>query len=281
MLKSPALTPSPNILKNYTGWFTDSNGQRLATTLDGANLRLGCLGHIHGDILESWLLSFSQLPALNIGGSSKEETALDHPFQAHAKAFPGGHTVSFDIKMGTVHGMTIDKVFYARDEPDKCIILSVPTEIRQMIWRHSVHSGASKLTLLQRGDRRIITDDMHTELNRIHEVHPAFATEALHLELCDPNTTLECTDAGHLVELLHSDKGNVKLSLCHVVLWTDWGQKPLLMPESHEQQHLYYILRYAAANKKVKFSIHLMNWGNQEPSLVGHVALRRVRTGCA
>ena len=72
MLKSPVLTPSPNILKNYTGWFTESNGQRLATILDGANLRLGCLGHIHGDILENWLLSFSQLPALNIVGSSKE-----------------------------------------------------------------------------------------------------------------------------------------------------------------------------------------------------------------
>ncbi|KAE8856380.1 hypothetical protein PTNB73_09645 [Pyrenophora teres f. teres] len=249
--------PASDVLKKYTGWFTN-NGLRIAITLDGVTLRLSCISHIRGDILKSWRLCFSEVPAFNIGGSTEEETFLNRHFQANAIVLPGGYMVSFDIKKGAVHGVSIDTMLYMRYKPDTCAIMTVPTELRQMIWRYSLATKAGKVTLDEHGDRRIITK-VHTQsqLNRIHEFHPAFATEALHFELYD--NTLECTDAAHLVELLHSDEGNVKLCLRDVVLSTDWGQMPL-PPRMPDANLLKNILSYAKEHNQTKFTIRLMRW---------------------
>ena len=123
--------------------------------------------------------------------------------------------VAFDIKKGAVHGVMIGRLLYARDKPGRCTIFKVPTEIRQMVWRYTLDTYTDNMSLIKRGDERIITGDMHTQFNCIHEVHPNFATESLHLELYD--RTLECTDAGNMAELLNSETGNVKLCLRDVV----------------------------------------------------------------
>jgi len=203
MYPFPILVPTSDVLKKYTGWFTDNNTAfRIVVTLDVDTLRLGCVSHIRGDILSSWTLSFSDVPAFNISGDTKEETVLNRPFQAHAMAYPGGHMVSFNTKKGAVRGVMIDRLLYARDKPGRCTIFKVPTEIRQMFWRYTLDNYVDNMSLIQRGDERIITGDMHTQFNRIHKVHPKFATESLHLELYD--RTLECTDAGHLAELFEA-----------------------------------------------------------------------------
>ncbi|KAA8616860.1 hypothetical protein PtrSN002B_004271 [Pyrenophora tritici-repentis] len=247
--------PLPDILETYTGWFS-SDGLHIVIMLEGSTLRLGCLSHIRGDILESWTLCF--VPAINIASSTEEETALNRPLQAVAMALPGRYMVSFDIKKGAIHGVSIDTMLYARYKPDTCAIMKVPRELRQMIWRYSLANEAGKVTLEEYGDLRIITNGRtQSQFNRIHEVHPEFATEALHHELYD--NTLECTDAARLVELLHSDKGNVKLCLRDVLLSADWGQMPLppRMPDAHL---LKDILRYAKQHKETKFTIRMMMW---------------------
>jgi hypothetical protein len=90
---------------------------------------------------------------------------------------------------------------------------------------------------------------MRTRFNRIHQVHPEFATEAQHFELL--HNTLECTSLQCFVDLLKQDVGRVKLCLRDVELWTDWGVR---MPR---QNMLQDIVTFAKANKKSKIMIGL------------------------
>jgi hypothetical protein len=81
-------------LKKYTGCFSDrDNSIRLVITQKGdSSLRLGGLDIIRGNIVESWMLLFSGVPAFTVGGS-----VLNPGLKAIARVHRGGYMVKFGI----------------------------------------------------------------------------------------------------------------------------------------------------------------------------------------
>jgi hypothetical protein len=120
-------------LKKYTGWVSDNGIRLVITQQDDGSLRLGGLDIVRGNIIETWMLSFSDVPAFTIEGS-----ALNRGLQAIAMVYPSGHMVTFGIEEGEIKDVKIGGVRYARIERGENMITKVPVEIRQMIWGYAL-----------------------------------------------------------------------------------------------------------------------------------------------
>jgi len=117
-------------LKDYTGWFKSTSGERIVVTLEYEQLRIGNIAEGPGAILISTDITLS--------------TSRNQDTRVSAKTHPGGNRILFNIVDGKIESVTMNKKTYQRTDPGACHIVRLPAEVRERIWKEVLRRNHPK-----------------------------------------------------------------------------------------------------------------------------------------